>query len=71
MIVLGEGILGLGDWVAFVGLAIGQTVALGTILWRAASRLQNIESKVDMLITSEIANLKGRLDRLERLSDEA
>jgi len=58
-----------GDWLFLGSLVAGQTASLGAMVWKVASRIQNIENKVDLLLTSEIANLKDRITRAESRLD--
>lgn len=67
---LAEVLLTTSDWVTLGCFIAGQTCALGAIVWRVASRIQTIESKLDLLVASEIANLKARVDRVENRLDQ-
>lgn len=62
---------GTGDWVTLGCFVAAQTGTLGALVWRVVARIGNIEAKVDLLVATEIANLKDRVNRLENKLDDA
>lgn len=56
------------DWLGLVGLMLAQTMVLGGVLWRFASRMQKLETNVDNLTNQVVEDLGARVTRMENLS---
>jgi hypothetical protein len=55
------------DWLGIVGLVLAQTVSLGAILWKFASRMQRLETNLENLTQNVTEDIQKRVTRLENL----
>ena len=57
--------LSIGDWIKIIALVVTNTGALLAALWKFSGRLASMETKIDGVMNSQLADHDSRISRLE------